>query len=183
MTRRIIAIPTAMVLIALSAHASLFAQQSPTAQSPSAPPTQAPHQLAPNPLITELLRAAPDGEEIVRFSGYVGPSTPETVRLYENLSLSRYLEIPRSAILHSEEGDSKTSPVKIFVRSSAIITSVNRSTASSLSTRGRKPVASSFKLGLQRGLPDQCITLCLECPWLILSCVACDACILQHEGL
>jgi hypothetical protein len=169
-----------MVLIALSANVSLFAQQSP---SSTTPPTQAP-QLAPSPIITEMLRAAPEGEGLVSFSGYVGPSTPDTVRLYENLSLSRYLEIPRSAIVHAlQEGDSKTSPVKLYVRSSAMIASVNRGTASSLSLRGKMSAVSRFKLGVERGLPDACRDTCLSCLLLAAGCIACDICILTHEGL
>jgi hypothetical protein len=87
-------------------------------------------EIAPNQLVEQMLRSAQNGDgSIVEFRGYVGPSTPETVKLYPNLSLSSYLEIPRSAIVNAvQEGDPKTGPVKLYVRGSAtIVTSVRHS--------------------------------------------------------
>jgi hypothetical protein len=75
--------------------------------------------LAPNRVVEELLRASPN-ELTIELSGYVGPSDPGTVRLYKDLSLSSYFDIPKDAIV-SQEGDSKTGPVKLHVRNSATI--------------------------------------------------------------
>ncbi|MGX9432611.1 MULTISPECIES: hypothetical protein [Bradyrhizobium] len=52
-------------------------------------------EIAPNQLVEQMLRSAQkDDGGIVEFRGYVGPSTPETVKLYRTLSLSSYFEIP-----------------------------------------------------------------------------------------
>lgn len=108
----------AVALIALGlAGTPLFAQQ-------NVP------EIAPNQLVEQMLRNAQNGDgSIVEFRGYVGPSTPETVKLYRTLSLSSYFEIPRSAIVNAvQEGDPKTGPVKLYVRGSAtIVTSVRHS--------------------------------------------------------
>src|SRR5262245_59177677 len=97
------------LLLLFLAGTPLFAQQQQTA------PT-----IEPNPLVEQMLRSAPEG--IVELKGYVGPSTPEMVRLYMSLTLSSYVEIPRSAIVNVlQEGDPKIGPVKLYVRSSATI--------------------------------------------------------------
>src|ERR1700741_283967 len=78
--------------------------------------------ITPNLLIEHLLRESSDKDEIVELRGYVGSSTPDVVRLNKDLSASRYLEIPRGAIIHSSyEGDPTTCPLKLYVRGSTSI--------------------------------------------------------------
>jgi hypothetical protein len=88
-------------------------------------------EIATNQLVEQMLRSPQNDGGIVEIRGYVGLSTPETVRLYSNLSLSSYSDIPRSAVVNTvPEGDPKLGPVKLFVRGSAtIITSVRHSAA------------------------------------------------------
>ena len=94
--------------------------------------------ITPNPLIEQMLRASSEGEEIVELRGYVGPSTPDTVRLYEKLSMARYFEIPRSAIVcASYEGDPTTSPVRLHIRGSATIVWARSLTAGTASRTHR----------------------------------------------
>jgi hypothetical protein len=67
----------------------------------------------------------PTGTVITRLKGYVGPSTAETVKLYWDLSLSRYWEIPRSAILSQVPGNGPNDPVTILVPSVTPIITAN----------------------------------------------------------
>ena len=126
MTTRNIA-AAVLFILCFSRNAPSFAQQ-----------TDRPFSISPNPLIEQMLRASPDGDQIVELRGYVGPSTPDTVRVYKSLTLSHYFEIPRSAIVHSsQEGDANTGPVKLYVRGSAMIVSATRHTASAASRTRR----------------------------------------------
>jgi len=91
--------------------------------------------LTSNSLIEQLQKATPDGERLIELRGYVGPSTPETVKLYRSLSLANYYEIPRNAIVNVvQEGDPKTGPVKLFVRGSATIVHATRLSAGMFSS-------------------------------------------------
>lgn len=93
-----------------------------------------PSPLVPNQIVKQQLRATPNGEPAVELSGYIGYATPESVRLYKDLSLSSYFDVPRGDILHSsQEGDPTTSPVTLYVRSSATIVLGSRIKASRLS--------------------------------------------------
>src|SRR5436189_243811 len=120
MARTCFAITAALFAVCLLAMAPSLAQQT--------TPT-----IVPNPLVEQLMRAAPQGEKLVELRGYVGTSTPDTVRLYADLSLSRYFDIPRSAIVHLvQEGDPKTGPVKIYLHGSTAIVSGIRHSASAI---------------------------------------------------
>jgi hypothetical protein len=57
--------------------------------------------LKENPLVEELIGST-KGAEVVRFEGYVGASGSESVRLYGDLTLSYFADIPRDAIVHSQ---------------------------------------------------------------------------------
>jgi hypothetical protein len=136
----------------------------------------------PNKIVEQLLRATPSGEPTVELSGYIGYATPESVRLYKDLSLSSYFEIPRADILYSsQEGDPKTSPVRVFVRSSATIllgTRLKASTASALnSSKASRLKAPVGPLGLrERGAdgipkpPEFREAGSLECALLLIAC-------------
>jgi hypothetical protein len=135
--------------------------------------TFSPSSVVPNPVVEQMIRAVPDGESIAELKGYVGPSTAETVRLYDSLSLKRYIEIPRSAIVNmAQEGDSKTGPVKLYVRGTAIVVSASRLTASAS--------ASSHQAMALPGARPRDVSLCyqysIECAWSPAACLAAILC-------
>jgi hypothetical protein len=69
---------------------------------------------------------APSGSTgTTQLKGYVGPPTTDAVRLYWDLTLSRYWEIPRSAILSQLPGNGPNDPITIFVPSATPITIAN----------------------------------------------------------
>jgi hypothetical protein len=144
----------------------------------SAQQTFNPSSIVPNPLVEQMLRAAPDGEQIVELKGYVGPSTADTVRLYADLMLSRYIEIPRNAIVNMvQEGDPKTGLVKLYVRSSATVVVASRFSvnAGSLSLR-----ASALPGARPRNAVG-CLLYGIEClAGNVLACAASAGCI---EGM
>lgn len=49
-----------------------------------------------NPLVKDMLAA---GGQVIQVEGYVGPSDGERVQFYRDLSLNRYLEIPKADIV------------------------------------------------------------------------------------
>jgi hypothetical protein len=88
--------------------------------------------LEPSPLVEQLIRAAPEGDQIVELSGYVGPSESDKVRLYSSLSLLSYVEVSRSEILHVQRREADAiGPVKLYVRGSTKITRATQGTAAS----------------------------------------------------
>ena len=56
--------------------------------------------LKTNPLIETLIDVG-KGEELTYLEGYIGPSDSGVVRLYGNLNLTYYADIPREDILHA----------------------------------------------------------------------------------
>jgi hypothetical protein len=83
----------------------------PVTMPASAQQTQAfsPSVVKASPLVEQMLGTTTDGDRIVELKGHVGPSTRDTVRLYADLSLTRYFEIPRSAIVSMvQDGDPNT---------------------------------------------------------------------------
>lgn len=141
----------------------------------SAQQTFNPSSIAPNPLVEQMLRAVPEAERIVELRGYVGPSTAETVRLYGDLTLSRYFEIPRNAIVNMvQEGDPKTGPVKLYVRSSATVVVASRFSVSA----GALSLRESVVPGARPRTPANCVLLALECSLGIpLACVQALGCL------
>lgn len=147
---------------------------------------QAAPGISTSPLVEQLLRAAPDGEQLVELSGYVGLSTPEMVRLYRNLSLSSYLEIPRTAIVHSvQEGDPKRGQTRLYVRGSATVVSAFRHNAQSLAASSRRAVggvsARQFLTQRDGANPrdvDRCWDYVAPClAGSFVSCLQLDACL------
>jgi hypothetical protein len=72
---------------------------------PTSAQTFDPATVAPNPMVEGLARSATEGGGLVELQGFVGPSTPETVRLYTDMTFSRYLEIPRQSVTRIPAGD------------------------------------------------------------------------------
>ncbi|WP_354637438.1 hypothetical protein [Kitasatospora camelliae] len=96
--------------------------------------------IAPHPLIARMLRAAGDGGDVVELRGYPGHSAPDTLTLFLDLSLSRYLEIPQDAILASAdpEGDAN-GPTKVYVRASSQVVAARRVTAAEAVRAASRP--------------------------------------------
>ncbi len=98
--------------------------------------------LRANPLIAALEEGA-GGEEVVELKGLVGQAADEgTVRLYDDLSLGSYVELPRDAVI-TAEGDDPTQPVRVFVRASTGVrrVEVSHSTARELAAARRPALA------------------------------------------
>jgi hypothetical protein len=93
---------------------------------PTSAQTFDPATVAPNPMVEGLARSATEGGGLVELQGFVGPSTPETVRLYTDMTFSRYLEIPRQSIVQQVPGATDTKPVKLYTSSATIIGQVTR---------------------------------------------------------
>jgi len=87
-----------------------------SAQPPNSPP------IAPNKLVEALERVGPGTDGIVEIKGYVASSSGETVRVYTDLSLTTFIDIPKEAILHSiQDGDPAATPLRLFVRGSSTL--------------------------------------------------------------
>jgi hypothetical protein len=86
--------------------------------------------LATNAIVDRMAEASankemaqPQTPTLTELKGYAAQSsTPDMVRLYWDLSLSRYWDIPANAIIHQVPGsDPKNDPVKLYVSSSTPI--------------------------------------------------------------
>jgi hypothetical protein len=106
-----------------------------------------PATVAPNPAVEQLSRSLDAGGELVELQGFVGPSTPETVRLYKDLTLNQYLEIPRQSIVQQVSGANTSQPLTIYILSSTVVRSVTRMQAGEY---GRLRISSSAALS---GIP------------------------------
>lgn len=82
-------------------------------------------ELKVNPIVAKLLKA--DGQDsIVEIEGYVGSVEEGTVRLYKNLGLSEYVEVPEDSILHTINiPDDKGGRVKVYIEASTEVVSVS----------------------------------------------------------
>ena len=139
--------------------------------------------LRTHPAVERLLKNSKDGEPTVPLKGYVNQSSPETVRLYWDLTLSRYFEIPLSAVVDQVQGaDPEKDPVTLYVRASARIVSASTVTAdaaaSSLTADAAvMPRRAVDVLGNRfPTIPLECINVgsCISCSWGHLSgCANC----------
>lgn len=86
--------------------------------------------IAAHPLVERMQAAAKDGDKVIELQGYPGQSDAQTLTLFLDLSLSRYLEIPLAAIMASSEPEGTAhGPTKVYVRASAQIIAGRRVTA------------------------------------------------------
>ncbi len=88
-----------------------------------------PSTVAPSPLVESLARSTGGDGNVVELQGFVGPSTPETVRLYTDMTLRHYLEIPRQSIVQQVPGATESEPVTLYTSSSTVIGAVTRAPA------------------------------------------------------
>lgn len=172
MKRTVLGTATALFVLAAAGDLRTLAQ-------PSGPP-----ELQPNPAIEELLRKSPEGEKLVELKGYVGPSTAETLRLYPSLDLSRYLEIPRSAIVSSaREGDSATGTVKLHVRGSATVVVATSISAEKMGLASAKASGLGGTLIMGPGCQAECAACVLSALQPPLGAdIHCTACIICYAA-
>jgi hypothetical protein len=104
---------------------------------PTSAQTFDPATVAPNPMVEGLARSATEGGGLVELQGFVGPSTPETVRLYTDMTFSRYLEIPRQSIVQQVAGATDTQPVTLYTSSETVLGLVTRMPAGDYGNQAR----------------------------------------------
>jgi len=80
-----------------------------------------------NPLVRELLSAG-DGGKVLTIGGFLGPATEGRVRLYANLGLRTYIELPESEVVRVVDAEKPTDPSTVFFRGDAEITYVQTAT-------------------------------------------------------
>lgn len=153
---------TFALLAALFCLATLSIAQ---AQSPS---------LEPNPIITGVTQGGKTPTSLSEIKGYIGVSeSAATVRVYRDLSLTTFYDIPRAAVVHSSQkpGD-LSAEVTVLVPGDTIITFGATGAAKTLTSllagnAGGRPI------GAARGF---CLEQCLLCGLLPLHCAPCLAC-------
>jgi hypothetical protein len=66
------------------------------------------------------------GEVAVEFRGFVGAGDEKTLRLYADLGMSAYVDIPRDAIIHAEPDSTERGKARAFVRADQKVVEVHR---------------------------------------------------------
>ena len=88
---------------------------------------------APNPLVTRLTKAGSENEteDVVALIGYVGAGQEGHVRLYPELDLNRWLDVPAGDIVDSTPvaaGDALGDRTVIWVRREAMLAPIFKDT-------------------------------------------------------
>jgi hypothetical protein len=79
-----------------------------------------------NPLVRDLLK---DGGNVLVIGGYAGPAAEQHVRLYADLSLRKYVDIPKADVIRIvQEKDKPEQPCIVFFKASAELTYVQTAT-------------------------------------------------------
>jgi hypothetical protein len=79
-----------------------------------------------NPLVRELLSVG--GGKVVALGGFLGPATEGHVRVYANLGLGTYVELPESDVVRVVDAERPSDPSTVFFRRDAEITYVQTAT-------------------------------------------------------
>jgi hypothetical protein len=83
-------------------------------------------KLAIHPLIEAQ---EPKGEPTIEFRGFLGTADEETLRLYSDLSMSSYVDIPKGGVVYVEQDPSgETGKLRAFVRTDQKVREVNTRT-------------------------------------------------------
>ena len=80
--------------------------------------------LKTHPLVSKLTPPGGAPPTLAQVTGYIGPSQkPDSVRVYTGLDFGSYYEIPKSAIVHTEQTDAadENSPTAVYVKADASI--------------------------------------------------------------
>lgn len=91
-------------------------------------------RLEVNPLVAKLLESA-EGEPITSLEGYIGPSEEAKIRLYTDLQLNEYIDLPEEAVLHAEEPDQAEGRVRLWLRADARVQIISTRTTSAQAAR------------------------------------------------
>lgn len=68
-----------------------------------------------------------DGEGAIEFGGFLGAGDDETLRLYADLGMSSYLDIPRNSVVHiGSDPSGEPGKVRAFVRRDQKVREVNQ---------------------------------------------------------
>lgn len=79
-----------------------------------------------NPLVRDLLSA--DGGKVAVIGGFLGPAPEGRVRIYANLQLRTYVELPASDVVRVVDADAPDQPSTVFFRRDAELTYVQTAT-------------------------------------------------------
>ena len=91
--------------------------------------------LTPNPEIERLAKAVQEGEPLVPMKGFIGAASPNDVRLYTSMSLSTWVDLPKSAVVSvTRAGEGTSGPSTLFVRPNATASFGHRDTAATFSS-------------------------------------------------
>jgi hypothetical protein len=104
-----------------------------------------------NPLVRELLSA---GGKVVALGGFLGPATEGRVRVYANLGLGTYVELPESDVVRVVDAERPNDPSTVFFRRDAEITYVQTATMradEALAAAAAAPPAGSLGCGCASG--------------------------------
>lgn len=86
-----------------------------------------------NPVVHELLSA---GEgQVAAFAGFVGSIAEGRVRVYSDLGLARYVELPEAAVVRVLDPPAPEQPSVVLVRRAAEITYVQTMSSAGISVR------------------------------------------------
>jgi hypothetical protein len=138
-------------------------EHSPGKKPPAKPGGHEHLDFTPDPRIAALLSAGEESADLVFLTGFLGPSKrPEYVRLYVDLDLSCYFEIPKSAFAYTGPINSadETQPRKFAIFATTKLEFVQHIPASFL----QGPITSSLPLAAAGGAPVHGTTAaCLKC--------------------
>src|SRR6266550_1137804 len=102
----------------------------PSNPSPKGEPSQPGEpggEFPPHPIVAKLLGTSRDHRDTLVVFGYLGsPNEAGIVRIYLDLGLQAYLEMPKERVLHCDRPDpsNETQPTKIIIDASVPLTLV-----------------------------------------------------------
>jgi hypothetical protein len=144
--------------------------------------SQSPPSLEPNPLITGAIQHN-SPTSLAKIKGFIGTSeAADTVRIYRDLSLTTFFDIPRKAVVHSTQtpGD-LTAEVTVMVPGDTIITLGAKGQATGLvSTLAGSLGGRKSGLTFNNDPSDQCLATCILCLTNHVACAYCLACVIQQ---
>ena len=105
-----------------------------------------------NPLVRDLLSAG--GDKVLAIDGFLGPTTEGRVRVYANLRLGTYIELPESDVVRIVDADKSSDPSTVYFRRDAEVTYVQTATMraeQAIAAAAAAPAAGQFGCGCGSG--------------------------------
>ncbi len=106
-----------------------------------------------NPIVNQLLEQNATG--IVEVKGYPGPGDVESVRIYSNLCLDKYIEIPQDAVLYFSESENPQDACRILFKSTTKVKYVSNVL---MSASASASITKSFTIS-----PDEAMRIAKRC--------------------